>query len=123
MKLTKKQEEQIQSYLEEQINVEELVKNDDVRVGNFLVVYTKTVNEDFDPEYPDDGDPEWWFDICIINDKNDATQQKDHCGCHSMTEFYDDEHDIWMCFNDAMRNFFDGYNWQSDEWSMKTFGF
>ena len=65
MKLTKKQEEQIQSYLEEQIEVEDLVKNGDVRVGNFLVVYERTVNENFNPENADNGDPEWWFDIFV----------------------------------------------------------
>lgn len=123
MKLTKKQEEQIQSYLEEQIEVEGLVKNGDVRVGNFLVVYERTVNENFYPENADNGDPEWKFDICVMNDVNDATQSGDHMGSHCMEEIYGDEHDVWLCFNVAMRNFFYDYEWESDEWSMKTFGF
>ena len=115
MKLTKKQEEQIQSYLEEQIEAEDLIKKGDVRVGNFLVVYERTVNEIFDPER--------WFDIFVMNDVNDATQSGDHMGSHCMEEIYGDEHDVWLCFGEAMRNFFYGYEWESDEWSMKTFGF
>lgn len=124
MKLTKKQEEQIQSYLEEQIDVNDLVKNGKVTVGNFIVVYTETFNENYDPEHPDDGDPELWFDVDIINDVNDATQSGDHYGSASMTPiYYDQFQDVWMCFDEAMRNFFVDYDWQSDEWSMKTFGF
>ncbi len=82
-----------------------------------------TENENFDPEHPDEGDPERWFDICVIDDVNDATQSRDHFGSASMTEFFGDYCDVWLCFNDAMRNFFDGYDWKSDEWSRKTFGF
>lgn len=124
MKLTEKQEEQIQSYLEEQIDVNDLVKNGKVTVGNFKVVYTETSNENYDPEHPDDGDPELWFDVDIMNDANDATQSRDSLGSASMTPiYYDKFHDVWMCYNEAIRNFFVGYDWQSDEWSLKTFGF
>lgn len=123
MKLTKKQEEQIQSYLEEQIDVNDLVKNGDVRVGNFIVFYRETSNENYDPEHPDDGDPELWFDVSIINDINDW-DTGDHFGTACMTPiYYDKFHDVWLCFNEAMHDFFCDCDWKSDEWSMKTFGF
>lgn len=123
MKLTKKQEEQIQSYLEEQIDVNDLVKNGEVTVGNFKVVYTETSNENYDPEHPDDGDPEWWFDVTVTNDANDATHSEDYMGTFCMTETFGGDTDVWACFNDAIHEFFYDYEWESDEWSMKTFGF
>lgn len=112
MRLTEEQELTVYDYIMDNLNPLTLCQNGIQRIGNFLLTYKEK-------QVDDDGTT---FEVWI----NNMIQTADNIGKSVAVSAWlngVEDDDLILALHEALTDYFTIYDWQSDKWSLDTFGF